>query len=129
MGGMTHTPNQVAAQMGLRVVSTRLPDGYGGMTDGRTIWLDDRLTTAERRSNLAHEILHCQAGHTGHQPPHVEMQIRKATAAWLIPLEDLRRAAQWTGSVDELAEELHVTRRVVIDRLEMLTYDQRMMLG
>ena len=76
-------------------------------TDGATvIWLDPRMTQAERRCALTHELVHLEHGHRGCQPPAVEHAVRAAAARQLITLEQLADALPWSMSLDELADEL-----------------------
>ena len=44
---------------GLEVKVTRLPAFLQGCTEGRVIYLDDRLTEREKRCALTHELVHC----------------------------------------------------------------------
>ena len=95
-------------------------------TDGATvIWLDPRMTQAERRCALTHELVHLEHGHHGCQPPAVEHAVRAATARQLITLEQLSDALPWSMSLDELADELWVTPLVLTDRLAGLTRAER----
>ncbi|KLI90645.1 hypothetical protein AA310_00600 [Arthrobacter sp. YC-RL1] len=93
-------------------------------TDGRRIWLDPALTTAERRCFLAHEAFHIKHGHQGCQPPAIERQICLEAARFLISFEDLQRVAGWARCPEDMAEELDVLPEVVIDRLQTLDGDQ-----
>ena len=95
-------------------------------TDGATvIWLDPRMTQAERRCALTHELVHLEHGHHGCQPPAVEHAVRAAAARHLITLEQLADALPWSMSLDELADELWVTELVLLDRLAGLTRAER----
>lgn len=93
-------------------------------TDGRRIWVDPALTTAERRCFLTHEAFHIKHGHSGCQSPSVERQICLETARFLVTFEDLQRVADWSRSPWVMAEELGVTEQVVINRLQTLDGDQ-----
>lgn len=113
----------------LRVHTIRLPDLLHGCTDGKSIYLDDRLTPMERRCVLTHELVHLWAGHNTCQPPAVERAVREETARLLIPLAFLREYLPWTRCPWELADELHVTETVLRDRLEALSEGERHMLA
>ena len=89
------------------------------------VWLDPRMTQAERRCALTHELVHLEHGHRGCQPPAVEHAVRAATARHLIMLEQLAAALPWSMSLDELAAELWVTPLVPTDRLAGLTRAER----
>ena len=98
-------------------------------TDGATvIWLDPRMTQAERRCALTHELVHLEHGHRGCQPHAVEHAVRAETARRLVSAEALLAAAPWALSLDELADELWVTPLVLADRLEHLTAAERVLL-
>lgn len=104
---------------GLTVTITRLPDRIYGATDGRTIYLDNRLTEREMRCVLTHELVHLDAGHESCQPPSVERDVRLRTAQALVSEAMLKRTLAWTGCPHEAAEELHVTVPVLRDRIEL----------
>lgn len=104
---------------GLTVSITRLPDRLYGATNGRTIYLDDRLTEREMRCVLTHELVHLDAGHETCQPPAVERAVRHRTARALISEAMLDSTLAWTKCPHEAAEELHVTVPVLRDRLEL----------
>lgn len=106
------------------IIWTRPHPDMVAATDGRRIWVDPALTTAERRCFLAHEAFHIKHGHTSCQPPAVERQICLETARFLVTFEDLKRVAGWSRHPAELAEELGVTEQVIIDRLATLDGDQ-----
>jgi hypothetical protein len=96
------------------------------VTDGHsTIWLDERLTEIEARCALAHELVHLELGHVGHQPPAVEDKVRQRTARWLVPFSKLWRVRHWQGPIHGLAEDLGVTPAVLRDRLRWSTHEER----
>jgi predicted metal-dependent peptidase len=76
-----------------------------------------------------HELVHIAYGHTTCQPPLVEARVRAITAKLLVPFEGLVEAWRWATTVDELADELHVTRLVLEDRLDGLSFSQQQQLG
>ncbi|MFC4903805.1 ImmA/IrrE family metallo-endopeptidase [Kocuria oceani] len=100
------------------------------VTDGHsTIWLDDRLTETEARCALAHELVHLELGHIGHQPQAVEEKVREDAARRLLPLQALYTHRHWQGRLYGLAEDLGVTEAVLTDRLRWLTQEERLLLG
>lgn len=100
------------------------------VTDGlSTIWLDDRLTEIEERCALAHELVHLEMGHVGHQPPAVEEKVREQAARSLVPIKALYAHRHWQGRLYGLAEDLGVTEAVLMDRLRWLTEEERLLLG
>lgn len=49
------------------IIDAALPEGLLGFTDGVSrIWLDQQLTTVDRRVVLEHELVHYARGHRGH---------------------------------------------------------------
>lgn len=106
------------------IIWTRPHPEVVAATDGRRIWIDPALTSAERRSYLAHEAFHIQRGHTECQSPAVERQIGLEVARFLISFEDLKRVVAWSSCPAVMAEELEVTEQVVLDRLSTLDGDQ-----
>lgn len=85
--GMLRTLAQVV------IIWNRPHHGDVAATDGRRIWVDLALTTAERRCFLAHEAFHIKRGHQGCQPLAVERQICLEIARFLVSFEDLQRVA------------------------------------
>lgn len=47
-----------------------------------------RQLQPERRCTLTHELIHIECGHSGCQPPAVELEVRVEAARRLIPLDD-----------------------------------------
>ena len=113
-------PWEAAKQAGIPVTITRLPGYMRGCTDCAQIWVDDRLTTAEARSTLTHELVHVWAGHTTCQPPKIERWVRQKTAELLVCRVKLADTARWARSTYELAEELSVSEQVILDALAQL---------
>lgn len=93
---------------------TRLPAGERGRwyPDLHTIVLDERLTQAERRCTLLHELVHRMRGdvHVEDDREHSrqERDCHLTVARLLIPLEQLKNAMQWGRDPQELADELWV---------------------
>ena len=91
------------------------------MTDGvQRIWMDTRLTQAERRTALAHELVHIEHGHEGCQDARTEVWVHQEAARWLIPLESLVDALLWARNEGEIADELWVTPDLVAARFDGL---------
>lgn len=123
-----YDPEQHLADLGVPLVERPLDyDGAIGMThfesgEATYVEVDSGLTLNERRSTLAHEVAHVE-----HGAPIRWMSVRaerradRAAAERLIPLEALVEAVKWADSIEELAEELNVTPRMVTTRLQMLT--------
>lgn len=111
----------LAASQGLTVLSSRLPGDLLGcyVPRQRRIYLDSRLTPAERRSVLAHELGHAHHGHPcgDDPPPHVlrsrERQADVFAARLLIDAAEYARAERVDPSADAIADELGVTVELI----------------
>lgn len=105
-----------------------LPDGQLGETCfvSQTITLAPGQTQAQRRSTIAHEVIHAE------RPVFLE-SLRDKEEHWvtveaarrLIAFEDLLVALRWARSVHELAEELWVDEGTVRARLAHLHPSER----
>lgn len=104
------------------LVYERMPDSdLLGCTDGvGTIWLDTRLSYVQARCTLAHELVHIDYGHRGHQDETVEASVRLEAARGLVDWGDMILAFMWGTSMDQVACELAVTEHVLMDRLKGL---------
>jgi predicted transcriptional regulator len=95
----------------------------------RVILLDVRLSQAERRCHLAHELVHIDAGdeccRVGPDGDRLALRQERRTedraACRLISLDDLAEALLWCLDFDEVAEHLHVDARTVRARIRSLT--------
>lgn len=134
MTGAYNPWRQVAELTDILVVVTPLKhaDAYWE-PDERVILLDRQLNQAERRSCLAHELAHLEAGDTccGHGPDadrlarRQEARADRTAAERLISLDDLVDALRWALGYEEVAEHLHVDCRTVRARLRDLTPDDK----
>jgi len=102
-----------------------LPGDVVGLThhDARVIVLDRRLTQAERRSTLAHELEHVRRGPVPTDTvlaAREEEACERAAARGLIDIVHLGEALAWSHSLDEAAEELWVDRGTLEARLRGL---------
>lgn len=101
--------------------------------DERVILIDRRLSQAERRCRLAHELAHLEAGdeHCCHGPDSGRLAARQelradaAASARLIDLDALADALTWALDPQEVAEALHVDVRTVRARVRHLTADEK----
>ena len=108
-----------------------LPDGQLGETCfvSQTITLAPGQSQAQRRSTIAHEVIHAE------RPVFLE-SLRDKEEHWvsveaarrLITLDDLVDALRWTRSVHELAEELWVDEGTVRVRMAHLHPNERTMI-
>lgn len=109
-------------------VETRadLPPGIDGFTDGTRIWLRRGLTQAQRRSVLAHELVHVERG-TDHVNDREEQLVDSIAARRLVTFLDLHDALRWSqGRVDgETADWCWVDLRTIEARIAALTADER----
>jgi hypothetical protein len=113
---------------------TRLPDGERGRwyPDLHVILIDDRLTQAQRRCTLMHELVH-RMRNDGHVlDPVLEARQEKAchetVARLLIPMHELRNAMQWGRDPQELADELWVDLDTLQARIKGLSAVEAAML-
>lgn len=96
-----------------------LPGQIHGLTDGRIIWLDSRLSQAQRRCALTHEMQHLARGIIPANPAE-ERACDELAARQLIPLHALIDGFQWTQSPCALARHLWVDRPTLQIRLDTL---------
>lgn len=132
---MTYDPwRTLADQPDITMAVTRLPAGQAWwLPDERGIVLDDRLTQAERRSALEHELQHAAAGDTccrvgpdgGRLARRQERRTDDRAAQRLITVDELADALAWCLGYDELAEHLHVDQRTVRARVRTLTDQEK----
>lgn len=113
----------------VKIIRRRPGPHIPAATDGTHIWVDPRMNQTEYRCAVMHELIHIAYGHTTCQPPMVESRVRAITAKLLIPFDTLVESWRWAATIDELADELHVTRLVMEDRLDGLTFKQQQQLG
>jgi hypothetical protein len=90
-----------------------------------TIWLDDRLSAAERRSTLEHELVHAERGDgpcatTWHHAKH-EASVDREAARRRIDVDDLVKALLLCLDELEVAEFHNVDVDTVLTRLAYLT--------
>jgi Zn-dependent peptidase ImmA (M78 family) len=101
--------------------------------DERVILIDRRLSQAERRCRLAHELAHLEAGdeHCADGPDGERLAARQelradaAAAERLIDLDALADALAWALDPQEVAEALHVDTRTVRARVRNLTEHEK----
>jgi Zn-dependent peptidase ImmA (M78 family) len=116
------------------VYEHEMPPGYLGCVDPEKgiIWLDSRLTQAERRSVLAHELGHLERGPAPageHADPVEERAVDVWAARKLIAIHDLAAAFGWSDHPAEIAEELWVNVHMLNVRLETMTQAEMMLLA
>lgn len=97
--------------------------------DANEIVMDDRQTQAERRSTLAHELVHAERRD---EPcgslildARQELLVSKMAARRLIPIRALGEALAWSADQDEVADELWVDVSTLKTRLEHLRPAER----
>jgi len=107
-----------------------LPPGLMGSTchRRRVVTLDLRLSQAERRCTIAHELEHVARGPAPDDPvlrAREEAAIDRAVSRRLIPLDRLVEAAAWSRCSAEMADELWVDRPTLQARLGTLDDEER----
>jgi Zn-dependent peptidase ImmA (M78 family) len=92
--------------------------------DQQLIWLDRQLTQAQRRTTLAHELVHAERDHepccTDWHERKQERTAEQEAARRLIHLDDLMDALAWSRHLREVADELNVDMAILTARIEML---------
>lgn len=107
-----------------------LPGEVMGLThhEARVIVLDRRLTQAERRCTLAHELQHVEHGPAPDDPVLIardELRVDRATARRMIPIHALGDALSWSTRDVEVADELWVDVPTLQARLRSLHPSER----
>lgn len=112
---MTNQLIKEAHRQGVKVYFRKLPKHAGlYVKKDKAIYIDSRLTNAQQRSILAHELGHHFYGHDGCQPEGQERKAWEYGAHLLIMATDYAKAEIYTdGSVPAIAEYLDVTAEVV----------------
>lgn len=106
-----------------------MEDGYVGRTDGKDIWVDDRLNAIQLLCTLQHELVHIEWGHSSHQSDEVEMAVRYETARRLLPLERIAGVCKEGKDLGTIARELGVTKRILTDRAATLSDNEMLSAG
>lgn len=127
--GKYHPWRHVARLAHITVRWTRDDDELDGAlgwyyVDSDEIVMDARQTQAERRSTLAHELVHAER----RDAPcgslvldaRQELVVSQLAARRLIPLRALGEALAWSRDVDEVADELWVDTATLRTRLNHL---------
>lgn len=103
------------------VASAMLPEGYDGYYDDteQSILIDWRLTYAQKRCALVHELVHWVHGDPccdGWLRAKCERRTRRETAGILVDLAAYQTAENiYDGEIHRIAEELEVTPGVICD--------------
>lgn len=112
----------------VQIFEIELPGDYLGCVDldRGIIWLDSRLTCAERRCTLAHEIGHLERGlpcdhGVSNATDATERAIDEWAARLLIPAHSLAQALRWATTLEDAADELWVDVPTLRARLRGLT--------
>ncbi len=113
------------------VMVYRVPmhDGVAARTDGVDIWVNDQLNDIELRCAVQHEMIHIERGEGTVQPEHIEMIVRYETARRLLPLDLIVGVCKNGKDLGQIATELGVTRRVLMDRQVTLSNEQAQIAG
>ena len=111
------------ASLGLTIESRILPGTLRGYyrLDQNLVVIHSQLSYAQRRSTLAHELIHAIRHDDGHQPPSVEQRVNQEAAKILISPSEYELAERLYGaSVNEIARELDVTPTIISAYREVL---------
>lgn len=131
-GGVhAHPWRQIASLPGVRVQVAELEDDCWGYydPDQNVIWLDSRLSQAERRCTLVHEQIHAERGdepcHSGWHEAKQERIVDRLAARRLIHLAAMADALAWAENEWEIADVLWVDVATVRARLDDLSEYER----
>lgn len=108
----------------VEVFVTRFDDGRAACTDGKNIWVDDRLNEIQLKCAIAHEMVHIERGQGCRQTEAEEMSVRYEAARRLIPDDGTVRHCKPGATLAERAKAWGVTRQVLMDRAATLTDEQ-----
>lgn len=103
------------------VFRVRMNDGVAARTDGKDIWVDDRLNDIQLKCAIMHEKVHIERGHGTHQVEAVEQAVRFETAQRLLPEMS---GGCGGGSIKTAAINRGVTRQVLMDRAATFTDEE-----
>lgn len=99
-----------------------------GRVDGTTITLNLLLTQSERRSTLAHELVHLERGPVlQHLRAREEVIVEAIAARRLVDRDDLVDAIVWHDGIAHsgTAEDLWADRAILLARIQALTDQER----
>lgn len=102
--------------LGVEVVYTRLPGKLRGLYDHevKRIYVESRLSNMNTAATLAHEYVHAQHGHDGHQGSSVECRVDEKAAMLLVSPALYAQAERLHGChPGALSRELELPRWVV----------------
>lgn len=126
-GSMTYDEMlQAVERLTVRVISDTLPGDIEGAYDeeNQIILLDRRMTSAQKRSTLTHELYHWIHGDNSCNPTRrsqSEKRVCRETAKLLVSPQRYARAEQeYDGEIYQIACELEVTVKVLEDYREWL---------
>jgi hypothetical protein len=105
-----------------------VPGGVLGWWHRAGLGIRPGLTQAQRRSTIAHELVHLERGETcGMSRAHLaghELQVEQQAAERLMPLDELLDAIQW-GQGEPDPDELQVDPVALLVRVRGLTDEER----
>lgn len=127
-----YSPWREVAQLDdVLVIFDELPSGRAWwIPTERVLFIDSRLTRAEARCALAHELEHINRGDVSVADVSSVLDVRQeiatsvAAARRLIPLDRLVTVLLWSQDEYEIADELHVDVETIRLRLLTLTVDE-----
>lgn len=107
---------RIARERGLTVHATHMPDGYLGYyePDARRIWFDIRLTIAERRVTIAHELGHEYYGDVC-SSRRAEHRADAYAAHLLVDPVEYARLEMYESDIETMAEAFAVTEDCIRD--------------
>ncbi|MFC2623676.1 MAG: ImmA/IrrE family metallo-endopeptidase [Propionibacterium acidifaciens] len=116
------------------VEQAALPSGQSGRVDWarRVVTVDCRLSAAQRRCTLAHELVHVERGPVPADPwlaAREEAAVEAEAARRLIGIDALADALAWSSQPAEIADELGVDVQTLMVRVGGLSVAERRAVG
>lgn len=110
--------------MGVQVVRCELFTSEGMWSqETSTIVLDRGMGRVREECALMHQLAHVLLGHGGVPSARDEWQADRLAASHLIPVREFERQFAKCGSLDELAFDLGVTKKIALAYMGMLAPD------
>ena len=127
-------PWEALDESGYELISAPLPHVAGAYVPShQTIVLDPRETATSQRSALAEELAHLELGHhpanDAIETARTELRARRWAASRLVDFDQLREVAAWSEDLAQLAEILDVDPDLLSTRIDLLSVEEKEVLG
>lgn len=125
---MDHPWRRLRSLEDWRLAWEPLSEGVVGQISwlAHTITIDPRLSQAQRRCALAHELEHIARGPAPDwDSAREERAVEQSAARRLVSVDELTAALRWTRYPGELADELWIDQAMLAALIDGLTPDER----